>query len=88
MKHMFLVLVLVLVLMPTDVFAASADFPVTAKIVNLTTMPIEEAISYCDEHNLQCPSLREKNEKAQMLMETSYQNSDAPTKNMREINLE
>jgi hypothetical protein len=66
MKHIFLALSLVLVLMPTDVFAASANLPVTARIINLTTMPIEEAISYCDERNLACPSLREKNNSAQI----------------------
>lgn len=38
--------------------AAEVNLPMSAKIINLTDMPIEEAIAYCDAHNLPCPALR------------------------------
>lgn len=41
---------------------ASATMPIKAKFVNLTTMPLEEALAFCDERSMPCPALREKYE--------------------------
>lgn len=38
--------------------SAEATLPMSARIINLTDMPIEEAIAFCDERNLVCPELR------------------------------
>lgn len=60
MKRIFLTLGLVFI--ATDAFAASAILPMQAKITNLTTIPVAEAIAFCDERNLECPALRRKYE--------------------------
>lgn len=60
MKHIFLTIILIL--LSTNAFAASASLPVMVKIINLTQMPIEEAIAFCNERNLACPDLRQKYE--------------------------
>lgn len=57
-----LILTLGLVFIATPAFAASAVVPVSVTIINLTTMPIAEAIAFCDERNMECPALRKKYE--------------------------
>ncbi len=59
MKFVFLTLGLVL-LTATNALGASVTLPISARIINLTTMPVQEAIAFCDEHNMACPALREK----------------------------
>lgn len=38
--------------------SAEATLPMSATIINLTDVPLEEAIAFCDERNLICPELR------------------------------
>lgn len=38
--------------------SAEATMPMSARIINLTDMPLEEAIAFCDERGMICPELR------------------------------
>lgn len=40
--------------------SAEATLPMSARIINLTDMPLEEAIAFCNERNLVCPAIRSK----------------------------
>lgn len=40
--------------------AASAELPIKVKIVNLTTMPVKDALQFCNERHIACPAIREK----------------------------
>ena len=65
MKFFFLTLCMVLV--ATNAFAkdgsgASIELPIGARIINLATMPVEEAIAFCDQRNMACPAIRERYE--------------------------
>ena len=62
MKTLLLTLTLTVVFFSTNAWGASTEMPIGATIINLTTVPIEEAIAFCDERNLACPALREKYE--------------------------
>ena len=69
--------ILILVLASFASISAYADnmpsLRLRAVIVNLTLMPIEQAIAFCDERNLDCPAIREKaeEEKKRLLAENN-----------------
>jgi hypothetical protein len=42
----------------TPAFAQTATLPIRAVIINLTQMPIEQAIAFCNERGLECPNIR------------------------------
>lgn len=58
-----ILLTLGLVLITTEAFAASVALPIRATIINLTALPLAEAIAFCDERNMECPALRMKHER-------------------------
>ncbi|MEC8664671.1 MAG: hypothetical protein VXY16_04300 [Pseudomonadota bacterium] len=42
----------------SDSQAENFTLTIRATIINLTLMPLEDAIAFCDERNLECPALR------------------------------
>lgn len=38
--------------------SATTTLPMSARIINLTGMPLDEAIAFCNERNIVCPELR------------------------------
>lgn len=42
----------------SDSQAENFTLTIRATIINLTLIPLEDAIAFCDEHNLECPALR------------------------------
>lgn len=60
MKWILSATVLALCLYGRTAFAAEVDLPIHARIVNLTQMPLPEAIAYCNAHGLACPNIRKK----------------------------
>ena len=48
------------VMAATPAYAESARLPIKASIVNLAAMPIEQALNFCDQRNLDCPAIRIK----------------------------
>ena len=59
-----LLAIISLLLITTNAQAASTSLPIKAEIINLTLMPLEDAIAFCDERALECPLLRIKYEQA------------------------
>jgi len=65
MKTVFFSLLIVFVsifIISGNAFANTATMPIQVKVVNLTQMPLEDAIAYCDERSMACPALREEYE--------------------------
>lgn len=65
MKIFFLTLAVVLV--TSQAFAnpnieVSVKLPIRSQIINLATMPVEEALAFCNERNMACPAIRNKYE--------------------------
>ena len=55
----------------SDSQAENFTLTIRATIINLTLIPLEDAIAFCDERNLECPALRfEADEKKRT--ETQY----------------
>ena len=42
----------------SDSQAENFTLTIRATIINLTLIPLEDAIAFCDERNLECPALR------------------------------
>ena len=59
MKYLILALAL---LSPVIAFAGEASLPIKATIINLTKIPLDDAIAFCDEHNFECSSIRDEYE--------------------------
>ena len=61
MKYLILASVVVNFFIAAPVFAGnSAALPISVKIVNLSTMPLAEAMAFCEERNMACPVIRAK----------------------------
>ena len=50
MKILFIILLILSLSMPA--YAESTQLPIRAVIINLTQMPIKQAIAFCDERGL------------------------------------
>jgi hypothetical protein len=65
MKYFFLILLLTFVPGNALAASASASLPISVSIINLATLPVEEAIAFCDDRYIACPAIRKKYEKEQ-----------------------
>lgn len=41
-------------------YSVSAELKVSARIVNLSLMPVEDALMFCEVHGMACTAIREK----------------------------
>lgn len=63
MKYFFALFLLLAT--TTGAFGAervSVNMPIKSQIINLATMPVEEAIAFCDRRAMKCPAIRVKYE--------------------------
>lgn len=56
----FLLCAAMMAAMPAS--AESVKLHMKARIINLTLMPIDEAVRFCDDRNMACPELRRQAE--------------------------
>ena len=57
-----ILILLILLLFPNVALSAEATMGMGAKIVNLTLIPIEEAVAFCIERQIDCPAIFEEYE--------------------------
>lgn len=60
----FLLCAAVMAAMPAS--AESVKLHMKARIINLTLMPIDEAVKFCDDRNMACPELRYRAEQMKL----------------------
>ena len=60
----FLLCAAVMAAMPAS--AESIKLHMKARIINLTLMPIDEAVKFCDDRNMACPELRYRAEQMKL----------------------
>lgn len=60
MQKFFMSIFLAGLLYSGSAWAANDILPIKVRIVDLTQMPLSEALQFCDERNMSCPAIREK----------------------------
>jgi hypothetical protein len=54
----FIITITLCIFISAPAFAQTATLPIRAVIINLTQMPLEQAIAFCNERGLECPNIR------------------------------
>lgn len=66
MKRLFLAVILVTAFtspaFAAKSFTASVELPITTRIINLATMPVEDAMAFCERRAMTCPAIKVKYE--------------------------
>jgi len=57
-EHPVIILSMVMLLLINPSHAAETRLPITVTIVNLTQMPKDKALKFCDERGMECPNIR------------------------------
>lgn len=60
LKWLFISATACLLFASSQSYGASVILPIRVGIVNLTLLPLPEAVAYCDAHGLACPAIRDR----------------------------